>query len=136
MQKESVKAFKRDLATYQYKIKKQADLKFKIQECYDRLGGVRAVDPSREPTHSQKNLDVEYAIRDKIEALTAKLDRLCAQTSEIEQILDRIEIPVRWAVFEVYALEKTVRSQADKYFISESGLRKRMNRAIEKALED
>ncbi len=134
MQKESVKAFKRDLANYQYKKDSIKILEDKIEECYDKLGGVRSVDPSREPIHSPPDKDFEYMIRDRIEALERKRKRLCDQTEEVEQLLGKIENPVRMAVIEVYQNGNTIRSQAEKLFLSESGLRKRMNKAIEKAL--
>lgn len=136
MQEESVKAFKKDLGTYCYKLGRKKDLEDKIQECYDRLGGVRAVDPSREPTHSMPNIDVEYALRDRISELEQKLRHVCDQIEEIEQILDRIDSPLKTAVLEVYAKGHTIRSQAERMFLSETGLRKRINKAIEKALID
>lgn len=133
-QSERVKAFKRDLANYRYKKSQIQEIKDKIEECYDRLGGVRGIDPSKEPMHTLPDKEMEYKLRDRISQLEAKLDNVCAQTEEIRQTLDKIEKPLRRAVCEVYMNGHTLRSEAQKMFISPSGLRKRINKAIEKAL--
>ena len=135
MQDESVMAFKMDLRSYTFKKSEIKRIKDRIQGCYDRLGGVRGVDPSREPIHVLPDKDVEYAIRDQIEALGAKLRLLCDQTEYIEQTLSKMEKPLRMAIIAVYVSKESIRSVAGKMFISESGLRKRMNKAIKKALE-
>lgn len=133
-QPEEVKAFKHDLATYPLKRRKADEYREKIEDLYGRLGGVRAIDVSKVPTHTPPNKDVEYAIRDQISECERKLSLLEAQVDSVREVLDRIETPLRTAVIDVYARGRTIRSVADKMFISETGLRKRMNRAIEKAL--
>jgi DNA-directed RNA polymerase specialized sigma24 family protein len=133
MQDESIAAFKMDLRSYAFKKKEIKRIEDKIQECYDRLGGVRGVDPSREPIHATPNKDVEYAIRDQIEACEAKLRLLCDQTRYIEQTLEKMETTLKTAVIAVYVSRHSIRSVAGKMYISESGLRKRMNKEIKKA---
>lgn len=135
-QPEQVRAFKSDLSTYLHKVDQARKLKEIIEDCYYQLGGVKGVDPSKEPIHSPPNKDIEYAIRDKITRLDQKLARVCAQIDEIREILNNIEKPLRTAVFDVYARGKTIRSVAIPMHLSETGLRKRMNKAIEKALID
>lgn len=134
-QPEDVRAFKTDLGSYNFKLKKIRELNEKIENIYDRLGGVRGVDPSREPIHSPPNKDLEYAMRDQITACERKLARLRDQTDEVKQILDRMETSIRMAVIAVYADRKTISAVSMDMNLSETGLRKRMNKAIEKALD-
>ena len=133
-QPEEVKAFKHDLASYPLKTKKANEYREMIEDLYGQLGGVRAIDVSRVRTNSPPNKDVEYAIRDRISECERKLGLLEAQLTSVREVLDRIETPLKTAVIDVYARGKTIRSVALKMFISETGLRKRMNKAIEKAL--
>lgn len=135
-QPEQVRAFKTDLASYNHKKAEIEKVQESIEECYYQLGGVRGIDPSKEPTRSVPNKDLEYSIRDKIETLTAKKERLCAQITYLEQTLDKIETTLKTAVIEVYANQEKIRNVATRMYLSETGLRKRMNKAIEKALID
>ena len=135
-QSEEVRAFKTDLASYNVKKREIARLEEQIENCYEQLGGVRGIDPSKEPTHAMPNKDVEYAIRDKIERIRTKKDRLCDQINYLDEILDKIETALKTAVIEVYANGRKIRSLAAEMYLSETGLRKRMNKAIEKALID
>lgn len=136
-QPEEVRAFKSDLASYNLKKKEINRIQEAIEECYYQLGGVRGIDPGKEPIRSSvPNKDLEYAIRDKIDNLSAKKERVCNQIAYLEQILDRMEITLKKAVIEVYANHKKIKSVATTMYLSETGLRKRMNKAIEKALID
>lgn len=133
-QPEDVRAFKTDLASYNVKKKQIARLEEQIEECYDQLGGVRAIDPSKEPIHAMPNKDVEYAIRDKIERLRAKRERLCGQIEYLDEILERMEPTLKTAVIEIYSNQRKIRALASTMYLSETGLRKRINKEIEKAL--
>lgn len=129
-----VRAFKNDLANYHVKITQIKKIETRIEDLYYQLGGVRGIDPSKEPIHSPPNKDLEYALRDKITVCEAKLSLVKAEIDDIRQTLDKMERPLRKAVFEVYANGNQIRAVASKMFLSESGLRKRMNKEIEKAL--
>ena len=133
-QKESVLAFKNELRNYTYYHKEVARLSNRVEELYERLGGVRGIDPSKEPLHVLPDKDLEYAIRDDISRLDAKISQFTHRIKEIDEILVRIENPVRDALISVYAKGKTVDSVAMRMEISPSGVVKRFNRAIEKAL--
>ena len=52
----------------------------------------------------------------------------------MDEILGKIETPLREAVIAIYADEKQLRSMADKLGYSKSGLERKINQAIEKAL--
>lgn len=136
MQPAEVRAFKTDLASYYLKLEQIKRYDELIERLYDILGGVRAIDPSKEPIHSVPDKEKEYAIREQISRFEAKKQLLQAQTKDLEQTLERIEKPLCEAIIEVYAKHKTISSVARKMFFSESGLRKRMNKAIQKALID
>lgn len=134
MQSEDVKAFKNELRNYNYYLSRIRTLTNSIEWCYDRLGGVRGIDPSKEPTHAVPNKDIEYKLRDDIERLEHLKGLVQAKVDYIEQTLDRMETPLRLAVIEVFANHRTIRSIATGMYLSETGLRKRINKEIKKAL--
>ena len=108
----------------------------RIEEIYDRLGGVRAIDPSKEPTHSPPDKDLEYALRNQISKYEHRKNVLTLQIQWVDEILDRIEKPLCDAIKSVYARNETIAKKAEEIGLSETGLRKRMNKAIQKALID
>lgn len=135
-QPDAVLNFKRELSCYEYKLKQIKNYEIRIEEIYDRLGGVRAIDPSKEPIHSPPDKDLEYALRNQISKYETRKDILTLQIREIDEILARIEKPLCSAVISVYAKGNTIALESTKLNLSETGLRKRMNKAIEKALID
>ena len=136
MQDDNVRSFKYDLRSYKSKQKRIRDLEERVEECYEALGGVRGIDPSKEPTHSLPNKEVEYALRNKIESLERKIGLLRVQTNEVDRILGKIEKPLRTAIISVYVDGKTIMSVANGLYLSHNGLLRRMNKAIKKALID
>lgn len=133
-QSESVRAFKNELRNYRYYIGRAAELEDAIESLYDRLGGIRGIDPSKEPTHVLPNKEMEWKIRDDIMRLDLKLTNLRNKIAEIDEILDRIEEPIRTALKLVYIESNKVIMVAGMMYLSPSGLVKRMNREIKKAL--
>ena len=105
-----------------------------IELCYDMLGGVRAIDPSRIPMGSLPNKDLEYRIRDEIERHEKNKRFAEANVEYVDRILGRIETSLREAIISVYVKGNTTRSVADKMYLSHTALQKRMNKAIEEAL--
>lgn len=135
MQSEEVKAFKNDLRNYTFKLHEIVTLENSIEFLYDRLGGVRGVDPSKEPLHGMPNKDLEYKLRDDITKLDEKLRRKRDEIAEIDQILMRMEETVRDAVIDVYVHGKLCDKVARQQHMSPSGLKSRMDRQIKKALQ-
>ena len=135
IQSESVRAFKNELRNYRYYIGRAAELEDAIESLYDRLGGVRGVDPSKEPAHVLPNKEMEWKIRDDITRLDLKLTNLRNKIAEIDEILGRIEEPIRTALKLVYIESNKVIMVASMMYLSPSGLVKRMNREIKKALD-
>lgn len=136
MQGEEIKAFKNQLRRYNYLCSRMSSLKNSIEYLYDRLGGVRGIDPSKEPVHVQPNKDLEYKIRDDIEKLEAKLRLVVAEKVEIDEILAKIDPPLRDAIMEVYVYRHRIDVVAIKHSLSHTGLHKRMNKAIKGALRE
>ena len=134
MQPEEVRAFKNELRNYSFLLHEIVTLENSIENIYDRLGGVRGIDPSREPTHSLPNKDLEYKLRGDIDKLETKLKLRTNQKEYIDTVMSKIESPVREAVFDIYVLGKRFDNVADKYAYSHNGLYKRINKAIEGAL--
>lgn len=135
MQKESVRAFKNELRNYAYYLSRITSLENSIELCYERLGGIRGVDPSKEPLHIHPNDEYQWKLRDDIELYEAKIKRLQDKVDEIDLILSRMETDAREALIDIYVHGKQVRSVAMRLYLSHSGLLKRLNKAIEDALE-
>lgn len=133
--KPNVKAFKNEMRNYVFYTSQVVSLENSIEFLYDRLGGVRGIDPSKEPMHSPPNKDLEYKLRDDITLLDSKKSLLEKKIAEIDMTLELIDIPIRTAIKMVYIYGKQVKYVADQFFLSPSGLAKRMDRAIEKALQ-
>ena len=135
MQDEEVRAFKNELRNYTYYLSRIVTLENSIEFLYDRLGGVRGIDPSKEPLHVLPNKEMEWKIRDDISKLQAKKERYENNLAEIDQILNLIEEFTRTALKLVYIEGKRTDIVAGQMLISPSGLKNRMNRAIKKAIK-
>lgn len=133
-QKIEVGAFKKELSNYNFYKERVKGLNELIEYCYHMLGGYKGLDPSKEPTHALPNKDKEYKIRDEIEHHERNKARTQEKINDIEETLAKIDVGLREAVIEVYANGRTIESVARGMFLSGEGLRKRMNKAIEKAL--
>lgn len=136
MQRPEVRAFKNELRNYTYYCSRIASLEESIEFMYDRLGGVRGVDPSREPLHSAPSKEYEYMLRDKITNLEANKALYEAKRDYIDLILGRMETALKEAVISVYVKQERCLKVADRYYLSSTGLQKRMNRAIEVAMNE
>lgn len=136
MQPAGVKAFKNELGNYRYYQSEIKSYEAEIEECYYLLGGVRGVDPFKEPIHSPPNKDLEWRTRERITAYEKKISLVRAKKEGIEQILNQIEMPLRKAVIDIYADKKTFRSIAPRHYLSETGLKKRINKAIANAIKN
>lgn len=134
MQTDDVRAFKNELRNYNYYLSRIVTLANSIEFVFERLGGVRGIDPSKEPIHAMPDPDLEWKLRDQIEIYEAEKRRYEAKAGEIDQILGKMETSLREAVIEVYANGKTVMKVADRMYLSPSGLKRRIDKAIKKAL--
>ena len=134
MQDKDVMTFKSDLRGYPGKKAMVEYYEEKKEQCYEILGGVKGIDPSKEPLHALPDKDMEYAVRDRIEELEAEIEPLRVQIEYVERILGRMEPTLRWAVIEVYSKRNTIASVARKLFLSHNGLARRMDKEIKKAL--
>lgn len=136
MQKEEVGAFKNELRNYNYYLSRVKTLEASIEFLYDRLGGVRGIDPSKEPLHTMPNKEMEYKLRDDISRLDAKKARFERHLQEIDEVLNRMGNDERWGVFKVYAERKRLEDICKIFHYSPSGFRSRLERAIEEALNE
>lgn len=134
MQPKEVKAFKNRLRYYSYLTQEINSLEEEIEELYERLGGVRGIDPSKEPVHAMPNKEVEYQLRDDISRLDATLSYKRAEKDEIDRILVKMEPSAYEAIKAVYIEGKLCENVALVNHMSPSGLKDRMNKAIKKAL--
>lgn len=136
MQSDDVKAFKNELRNYNYNLNRVVTLKNSIEYCYDRLGGVRGIDTSKEPTHSLPNKDLEYKLRDDIERYRRLQSVYETKVEYVDEILSRIETSIRKAIISVHVEHKKTEKVARECNLSTNGLQYRMDKAIERALND
>lgn len=130
MQKESVKAFKNELRNYRYYVSENDRLKEMIDLAYYQLGGVRGIDPSKEPIHSAPNKEFEWKLRNRISRLEQKKAVYEGILNEIDESLNQMDEVCRRALKLIYAEGKRTDVVADIFYLSPSGLKHRMNRAI------
>ena len=133
--KPEVRAFKNELRNYVYYTSQLVTIGNSIEFLYERLGGVKGIDPSKEPTHALPNKELEWKLRDDISRLDTKKSRLESKIKDIDETLDLMDISIRTAVKMVYIYGKQVKLVADEFYLSSSGLAKRMDRAIEMAIK-
>lgn len=135
MQSRAVKAFKGRLKGYRYwqdRVKGQSEL---LAYCYDMLGASpRSPKLDGIQCHSPKDIEAEYRVRAEIERIEPLLAHARDEVNYIEEILGKIETPLKEAIIAIYADEKQLRYMADKLGFSKSGLERQINKAIEKAL--
>ena len=135
MQSRAVRAFKGRLKGYRYwqdRVKGQSEL---LACCYDMLGASpRSPKLDGIQCHSPKDIEAEYRVRAEIERIEPLLARARDEVNYIEEILGKIETPLKEAIIAIYADEKQLRYMADKLGFSKSGLERQINKAIEKAL--
>ena len=136
MQREEVKAFKNELRNYTYYCSRIVSLENSIEYIYDRLGGVRGIDPSKEPTHVMPNKDLEYKLRDDIEKLEAKKKRVESQKQFVDEVLAKIENEFVEAIKKVYIEGLRMDKVCIEYNFSASGMGYRIDKAIERALNE
>lgn len=135
-QKESVRAFKNELRNYNYYLSRVVSLTNSIEWCFERLGGIRGIDPSKEPLHIVPDKDYEYKIRDDIERFEAQKKLIEAKIKDIDEILNLIENPLKWAIISIYIENKRTDSIASELYLSPHGLHSRINRTISKAIDE
>lgn len=133
--KDSVRAFKNELRNYDYYLSRIKELNDQIEYCYHLLGGIKGLDPTKEPIHCPPNKDYEYKVRDDVERYTQLLNDVKAKLKSIDKILSLIETPLKEAIFDVYVNEKQMSSICKRLGLSSAGLDKRINKAIETALQ-
>lgn len=135
MQSRAVRAFKGRLKGYRYwqdRVKGQSEL---LACCYDMLGASpRSPKLDGIQCHSPKDIEAEYRVRAEIERIEPLLAHARDEVNYIEEILGKIETPLKEAIIAIYADEKQLRYMADKLGFSKSGLERQINKAIEKAL--
>ena len=121
MQSEDVKAFKNELRNYNYNLNRVITLSNSIEYCYDRLGGVRAIDTSKEPMHSPPNKELEYKLRDDIERYRRLKAIYETKVQYVDEILSKMEITLREAVIGVHVERQKTEKVARLHNLSANG---------------
>lgn len=135
MQEPSVRAFKNELRNYNYYRSRVETLTNSIEFLYERLGGVRGIDPSKEPLHSAPNKDYEWQIRDQIEMLVKKKDLFEKKISYIDAVLECVSEPYVSAVRRIFAEGKNSYMVANDLHMSQNSLLYQINKALKEVLE-
>jgi len=135
MQEPSVRAFKNELRNYNYYQSRVVTLSNSIEFLYERLGGVRGIDPSKEPLHSAPNKDYEWQIRDQIEMLVKKKDLFEKKIAYIDAVLECVDEPYVSAVRRIFAEGKNSYMVANDLHMSQNSLLYQINKALREVLE-
>ena len=137
MQGKDVEAFKNLMRNYQFNLDRVNKYQMQIEDCYAMLGAVpQSIDFAKVKTHSLPNKDFEYMLRDNIQYYKSRLDFYNAQIKFVNEKLNLMPVETRNMASDMFILGETEISVASRYFISPSGMRKRINKAIKKVLED
>lgn len=135
MQSKSVKAFINELRNYNYYASRVVTLTNSIEYCYHLLGGVHSIDYSKELAHTPPNKEREYKLRTDIERYEQIKSRMQSKITEMDEILNTMEITDRTLVFDVYVKGNPMRKVASANYMSLGALQKRLNKTIKKAVE-
>ena len=135
MMKVEVRAFKGRLKGYRYWQLRERGQAQMLELLYDLIGA-SPKSPKLDgiQVHSPKNLDKEYRIREEIERVQANLSHAQAEIKYVDEILDKIESPLREAIIDIYADNIKMECWSKKMDIATSTLNSRIDKAIEKAL--
>ena len=135
MQSLVVKAFKGRMKGYRFWQSREKAQKQLLDMCYDLLGA-SPKSPNLEGVqcHSPKDIDREYRIRGEIERIEPLLAHAKAEVKYVDEILGRIEKPLKEAIIAIYADNKSMKEVASKLDMATSTLNKQIDKAIEKAL--
>lgn len=133
----SIEMFKGKLRGYIFFKKQIEKYKEEIEYCYDKLGASpKSPNLQSEPIHSVKDIDKEHETRDKITALELKLSHAESEIQFIDEILDKIENPLRGAIINVYCYRKTIYSQARKLYMAKTTLQDKIDKEIDRAIRE
>ena len=133
-QKAQVRAFKNELRNYNYYVSAAKKTKEIINNYYYELSGVKACDPSRPPLHSLPDKERENRIREAISRQEKFLKLTQAKINQIDRVLSSIDNPLKSTIKDIFLKGETLTAQSCHYNLSNVGLYKKINKAIERAL--
>lgn len=133
-QKAQVRAFKNELRNYNYYVSAAKKTKELIDNYYYELSGVKASDPSRPPLHSLPNKERENHIREAISKQERYLKLTQAKINHIDRVLSNIDDPLSSTIKDIFLNGESLTAQSGHYNLSNVGLYKKINKAIERAL--
>lgn len=133
-QKVQVRAFKNELRNYNYYVSAAKKTKEIIDNYYYELSGVKACDPSRPPLHSLPDKERENRIRESISRQEKFLKLTQAKINHIDRVLSSIDNPLKSTIKDIFLKGETLTAHSNNYNLSNVGLFKKINKAIERAL--
>ena len=133
-QKAQVRAFKNELRNYNYYVSTAKKTKEIIDNYYYELSGVKACDPSRPPLHSLPDKERENHIREAISKQERYLKLTQAKINHIDRVLSNIDNPLSSTIKDIFLNGESLTAHRVNYNLSNVGLYKKINKAIEKAL--
>lgn len=135
-QKPQVRVFKNELRNYNFYISEIKRLTEVIDNCYYELSGVKANDPSKEPVHSLPNKEREYRLRRNISHFESRRKLVQTKIDYIDQVLSNIQEPLVGTIKKLFVEGSSLSLLCNDYNLSTIGLYKKINKAIEKALNE
>jgi len=137
MQSARVKAFKNELRNYSFYLSRIEALQSLIDLCYDHLpGALHGNDPSRIPMNTVPNKDMEYRIRAEIEHHERNRRATQGEIDKCDQILGLMETSLKTAVKRIYVNGERTDKVAMDMYLSANALHNRINREIERVLDE
>ena len=133
-QKAQIRAFKNELRNYNYYVSAAKKTKEIIDNYYYELSGVKACDPSKPPLHSLPNKERENHIREAISRQERYLKLTQAKIKYIDRVLDNISEPLNSTIVDIFLRGESLTAHSNSYNLSNVGLYKKINKAIERAL--
>lgn len=136
--KENVSAFVKLLANYRFNKKQIEKLKENYDVIFNQLKGV--ISPSFEQqTHSSNQFEKEmkkHDLREKLDKIEDDINFYKSINDYIDSILRKLEEKTRIATYNIYCNKMSYESQAKKLYISKAGLFQKIEKEIDKALNE
>lgn len=134
MNNEDIRKFRLRLKReYSFVVYKIEDTKKEIDELFDKMAGLKAIDYSKEKGNTNQQAIEEYklALSDSIAVYEATLKYYQSKLEEMNYVLDKLEDCDKEMFLLKYLKHKTYYQIGKIYYLSSSAVNKRMNKALE-----
>ena len=135
---EIITQFKNELRNYKYTSYMLNSLLEKESDIWYELEGVKAISYDRLPSNYNIQLieEKKLFLMERLKTVKEQIDRLQTQIRYVDKILSNMkDTETRDALINIYINKKSLKYEADKIYITDSGLLKRIDKCIYEAVE-